>query len=84
MDNLWRSLNRARDKNFIAKALSVKRQYEKIKGKIATMKALTSTIFILIASSVYIFAQDSIGFSFNSDRDNTAIDETTLAGVVPS
>ena len=59
-------------------------QYEKIILKIATMKALTSSIFILLFSSAYIFAQDSIGFSFNSDRDNTAMDETTVAGIVPS
>ena len=48
------------------------------------MKALTSTIFILLVSSAYVFAQDSIGFSFNSDRDNTPMDETTVAGIVPS
>ena len=84
MDNLWRSSNRARDKNFIAKGLFIVGQYEKIIGKIATMKALISTILFLIASSAYVFAQDSIGFSFNSDRDNTAMDETTVAGVVPS
>ena len=48
------------------------------------MKALTSSIFILLFSSAYIFAQDSIGFSFNSDRDNPAMDETTVAGIVPS
>ena len=84
MDNLWRSLNRARDKNFRAKGLSLNVQYEKIILKIATMKALTSSIFILLFSSAYIFAQDSIGFSFNSDRDNTAMDETTVAGIVPS
>jgi len=77
-------LNRARDKNFIAKALSIKGRYERIVVKIVTMKALTSAIFILLASSVYIFAQDSIGFSFNSDRDNTVMDETTVAGIVPS
>ena len=47
------------------------------------MKTLTSTIFILLVSSAYVFAQDSIGFSFNSDRDNTPMDETTVAGIVP-
>ena len=48
------------------------------------MKALTSTICILLLLNSLNFAQDSIGFSFNSDRDDTPMDENTIAGVVPS
>ena len=48
------------------------------------MKAITSTICILLLLNSLNFAQDSIGFSFNSDRDDTPMDENTIAGVVPS
>ena len=48
------------------------------------MKILTSTIISLLLLNSLVFSQDSIGFSFNSDRDNTPFDENTVAGVVPS
>ena len=59
-------------------------EYERIRLHTAIMKILTSTLLILLALSAYAFSQDSIGFSFNSDRDNTPMDENTVAGVVPS
>ena len=59
-------------------------EYERIRLHTAIMKILTSTLLILLALSAYAFSQDSIGFSFNSDRDNTLMDENTVAGVVPS
>ena len=48
------------------------------------MKALASTICILLSLNSLNFAQDSVGFSFNSDRDDTPMDENIVAGVVPS
>ena len=42
------------------------------------MKALTSTICILLLLNSLNFAQDSIGFSFNSDRDDTPMDENNF------
>ena len=47
------------------------------------IKQLFLILFLFIVPPLPVIA-DSIGFSFNSDRDNTAMDETTVAGIVPS
>ena len=47
------------------------------------IKQLFIISFLFVLSVLPVIA-DSIGFSFNSDRDNTAMDETTVAGIVPS
>ncbi len=47
------------------------------------IKQLFLILFLFVVPALPAIA-DSIGFSFNSDRDNTAMDETTVAGIVPS
>ena len=77
-------MNRARDKNQRPKCLFKALKYEKLLKIIVTMKILASTIISLLLLTSLVYSQDSIGFSFNSNRDNTPFDENTVAGVVPS